>query len=402
MPEFGSFLLIGAVAALVTFATTPLVGMLARRQGWVYLPNDRTVHQSPLPDVGGLAMYIGLLAAMLVAWSLDAFDLLFSRNSEPIGVLVAATIIYVVGFIDDVRGLSPPAKVAGTVLAGLALVQFGVVMYAFRLPFFDGPILLAQEWRPLVTVLWLLGMTQAINFIDGLDGLAAGIVAIGAGAFFLYSQKLIDSDVLDVRNIGPLMAIIAVGVCVGFLPHNFNPARIMMGDGGALLLGLLLAVATSVVGGRADSFNQEFIGQTYFFLAPLAIPLLILGVPIFDLAFAIFRRAASRRSLSTADKGHLHHRLMELGHGHRRSVVILWTWTLLLSAFVLYPTLSGRNPAYLPFGIIALAIVLFTVLHPSVRARRRSNGTGNADHADGTDAAGQEHASSELSGPVPE
>ena len=373
MPDLGSFLLIGAVAALVTFVTTPLVGMLARRQGWVYLPNDRTVHQSPLPDIGGMAMYVGLLAAMLAAWLLDAFDVMFASNSEPIGVLIAATIIYVVGFIDDIRGLSPPAKVAGTVLAGLALVQFGVVMYAFRLPFFDGPILLAQEWRPLVTVLWLLGMTQAINLIDGLDGLAAGIVAIGAGAFFLYSQELIDSDVLDVRNIGPLVAIIAVGVCIGFLPHNFNPARIMMGDGGALLLGLLLAVATSVVGGRADSFNQEFIGQTYFFLAPLAIPLLILGVPIFDLAFAIFRRATSRRSLSTADKGHLHHRLMDLGHGHRRSVVILWTWTLLLSAFVLYPTLSGRNPAYLPFGIVALAIVLFTVLHPSVRARRRGD-----------------------------
>ncbi len=385
MPEFGSFLLIGAVAALVTFVTTPLVGMLARREGWVYLPNDRTVHQSPLPDVGGLALYVGLLAAMFTAWSLDAFDLLFSSNSEPIGVLVAATIIYIVGFIDDVRGLSPPAKVAGTVLAGLALVQFGVVMYAFRLPFLDGPILLAQEWRPLVTVLWLLGMTQAINLIDGLDGLAAGIVAIGAGAFFLYSQELLDSDVISATNIGPLIAIIAVGVCVGFLPHNFNPARIMMGDGGALLLGLLLAVATSVVGGRADSFNQEFIGQTYFFLAPLAIPLLILGVPIFDLAFAIFRRATSRRSLSTADKGHLHHRLMDLGHGHRRSVVILWTWTLLLSAFVLYPTLTGRNPAYLPFGIIALAIVLFTVLHPSVRARRRETaqpGPGDVDDDD--------------------
>jgi UDP-GlcNAc:undecaprenyl-phosphate/decaprenyl-phosphate GlcNAc-1-phosphate transferase len=374
MPELGSFLLIGAVAAVVTFATTPLVGSVARGRGWVYLPNDRTVHQTPLPDVGGLAMYIGFLAAMLTAWLVDAFDVLFASNSEPIGVLIAATIIYAVGFVDDVRGISPPAKVAGTVLAGLALVQFGVVMYAFRLPFFDGPILLAQEWRPLVTVLWLLGMTTAINLIDGLDGLAAGIVAIGAGAFFLYSQELIASNVLDVKNIGPLLAIVAVGMCLGFLPHNFNPARIIMGDGGALLLGLLLAVATSVVGGRADSFSQEFIGQTYFFLAPLAIPLLILGVPIVDLAFAIFRRATSRRSLSTADKGHLHHRLMDLGHGHRRSVVILWTWTLLLSAFVLYPTLTGRNPTYLPFGIIALAIVLFTVLHPSVRARRRETG----------------------------
>jgi UDP-GlcNAc:undecaprenyl-phosphate GlcNAc-1-phosphate transferase len=217
-------------------------------------------------------------------------------------------------------------------------------------------------------------MTQAINLIDGLDGLAAGIVAIGAFAFFLYSQELTNTGLLDIRNIGPLIAIIAVGVCIGFLPHNFNPARIMMGDGGALLLGLFLAVSTSVVGGRADSFSEEFVGQTYFFLAPLAIPLLILGVPIFDLLFAVVRRATGRKSLATADKGHLHHRLMDLGHGHRRSVVILWTWTALLSGFVLYPTLTGQNPAYLPFGIAALGIILFTVLHPSVRARRRGNG----------------------------
>jgi UDP-GlcNAc:undecaprenyl-phosphate GlcNAc-1-phosphate transferase len=374
VPTVGSFLLIGAVAALVTFATTPLVGRLARRRGWVYLPNDRTVHQSPLPDVGGLAMFAGFLAAMLTAWLVDAFDVLFENNSEPLGVVIAATIVFGVGFLDDVREVSAPAKVAGTVLAGIVLVQFGVVMFSFRLPFFDGPIVLA-DLAPLVTVLWLVGMTQAINLIDGLDGLAAGIVAIAAFAFFLYSQELTDQGGLDVFNIGPLLAIIAVGVCIGFLPHNFNPARIMMGDGGALFLGLLLAVSTSVVGGRADVFTPEgFVGQTYFFLAPLIIPLLILGVPIFDMAFAIVRRVSSRKSFAAADKGHLHHRLMDLGHGHRRSVVILWVWTALLSAFVLYPTLTGRNPTYLPFGIIALAIVLYTVLHPSVRARRRSNG----------------------------
>jgi UDP-GlcNAc:undecaprenyl-phosphate GlcNAc-1-phosphate transferase len=381
VPGLGSFLLIGAVAALVTFATTPLVGMLARRQGWVYLPNDRTVHQTPLPDVGGLALYLGFLAAMFTAWQVDAFDVLFESNSEPLGVVLAATIIYIVGFIDDIRELSAPAKVAGTVLAGLVLVQFGVVMFSFRLPFYDGPILLSNDLQPLITVLWLLGMTQAINLIDGLDGLAAGIVAIAAFAFFLYSQELTDSGLLDVKNVGPLLAIVTVGVCVGFLPHNFNPARIMMGDGGALLLGLLLAVSTSVVGGRADSFSQEFIGQTYFFLAPLAIPLLILGVPIFDMAFAIVRRVSSRKSFAAADKGHLHHRLMNLGHGHRRSVVILWGWTALLSAFVLYPTLTGRNPTYLPFGIVAAGIVLYTVLHPSVRARRRENNAADAEAA---------------------
>jgi UDP-GlcNAc:undecaprenyl-phosphate GlcNAc-1-phosphate transferase len=379
VPGLGSFLLIGAVAAGVTLVATPLVKVLARRQGWVYLPNDRTVHQTPLPDVGGLAMFAGFLVAMVVAWSLDAFDVLFDSNSEPLGVVLAACIVFGVGFIDDIRELSAPAKVAGTVLAGIVLVQFGVVMYSFRLPFYDGPIVLSGDLQPLITVLWLVGLTQAINLIDGLDGLAAGIVAIAAFAFFLYSQELTDNGLLDVANVGPLLAIIAVGVCVGFLPHNFNPARIMMGDGGALFLGLLLAVATSVVGGRADSFSQEFVGQTYFFLAPLAIPVLILGVPILDMAFAIVRRVSSRRSFAMADKGHLHHRLMNLGHGHRRSVVILWTWTALLSAFVLYPTLTGRNPVYLPFGIIAAAIVLYTVLHPSVRARRRENATAASD-----------------------
>ncbi|MBG7603550.1 MAG: undecaprenyl/decaprenyl-phosphate alpha-N-acetylglucosaminyl 1-phosphate transferase [Actinobacteria bacterium] len=374
MPDIGSYLLIGAVAAVVTFATTPIVGWLARRRGWVYLPTDRTVHQTPLPDVGGLAMFLGFVAALTTAKFTDVFDVLFDSNSEPLGVLLAAAIIFVVGFIDDIREISPPAKLAGTVLAGLVLVQFGVVMFSFRLPFYEGPIILSDDLQPLVTVLWLIGMTQAINLIDGLDGLAAGIVAIAAFAFFLYSQELTNTGLLDVRNIGPLIAIIAVGVCVGFLPHNFNPARIMMGDGGALLLGLFLAVSTSVVGGRADSFSEEFVGQTYFFLAPLAIPLLILGVPIFDLLFAVIRRATGRKSLAAADKGHLHHRLMDLGHGHRRSVVILWTWTALLSGFVLYPTLTGQNPAYLPFGIAALGIILFTVLHPSVRARRRGNG----------------------------
>lgn len=374
MPDVGSYLLVGLVAAAVTFVATPVVAKLARRRGWVYLPNERTVHTEPLPDVGGLAMFIGFGVALFVAWIMNDFESLFASNSEPLGVIIAATIIFGTGFLDDVRELSAPAKVFGTVLAGVALVYFGVVMFWFRLPYLGGT-LLDPDLQPLVTVLWLVGMSQAINLIDGLDGLAAGVVAIGAFAFFLYSEELTANDVIREVNIGPLFAILAVGVCVGFLPHNFNPARIMMGDGGALLLGLLLAVSTSVVGGRADPFGGETVGTTYFFLAPIAIPLLILGVPIFDTAFAIVRRATSRSSLATADKKHLHHRLINLGHGHRRSVLILWTWTGLLSAFVLYPILTDQNPNYLPFGIAALGIVLYTVLHPSVIEQRRRNNT---------------------------
>lgn len=376
MPDLGSYLLIGSIAAIATFIATPLVARLAYIVGWVYEPNERTVHTEPLPDVGGLAMFIGFGAALFAAWAVGDFDALFASNSEPLGVIVAAGIVFATGFLDDVREVSAPAKVFGTVLAGVALVYFGVVMDSFRLPYL-GALLIDPAWQPLVTVLWLVGMTQAINLIDGLDGLAAGVVAIGAFAFFLYSQELTDLDLIDSGNIGPLFAILAVGVCVGFLPHNFNPAKIIMGDGGALLLGLLLAVSTSVVGGRANAFGAggEFVGTTYFFLAPIAIPLLILGVPILDTAFAIVRRATSRSSLATADKGHLHHRLINLGHGHRRSVLILWTWTALLSGFVLYPILTDQNPRYLPFGIAAMGIVLYTVLHPSVVAQRRRNNT---------------------------
>jgi UDP-GlcNAc:undecaprenyl-phosphate GlcNAc-1-phosphate transferase len=319
-------------------------------------------------------MYIGFVVAFMAAWLAGSLDVLFESNSEPWGVLIAATIIFVVGLIDDVRDISAPAKVFGAVLAGVVLVYFGVEMFAFRIPFYEGAIFLDESLSPLITVLWLVGMSQAINLIDGLDGLAAGIVGIGAVAFFLYSERLATLDLLDTANVGPLLAVVAAGICFGFLPHNFNPARIFMGDGGALLLGLLMAVSTSVVGGRVE-VGEESVGTTYFFLAPLAIPLLILGVPIFDTLFAIVRRATSGQGLASADKGHLHHRLMEMGHGHRRSVVILWTWTALLSAFVLYPTLTDQNPTYLPFGIAVIGIVLYTVLHPSVRARRRENGT---------------------------
>jgi UDP-GlcNAc:undecaprenyl-phosphate GlcNAc-1-phosphate transferase len=371
MPGTGAYLLIGAIAAAVTFVTTPIVVKVARRVGWVVQPDPRRIHKVATPDVGGIAMFIGFVVAFGVARLMDTFDPIFARNSEPRGVLFAAALMFIIGFIDDIREISAPAKMIGTVLVGVVLVVYGVTMFYFRLPFMDVYIL-SDDWVPLITVLWLLGMTSAINFIDGLDGLAAGIVAIAGGAFFLYAQHLADPSIgmLTQPNIGPLVAIMAVGICMGFLPHNFNPARIFMGDGGALLLGLLMAVSTSVVGGRADPNAQRFIGQTYFFLAPLFIPLFILGVPILDTLFAILRRAVRRQGVASADKGHLHHRLIEMGHGQRRAVLILWTWTALLSAFVLYPVFTGSGVSYVPIGAAMLCLVLFTVFHPQIRARK--------------------------------
>jgi UDP-GlcNAc:undecaprenyl-phosphate GlcNAc-1-phosphate transferase len=224
-----------------------------------------------------------------------------------------------------------------------------------------------------MTVLWVYGMTNAINFIDGLDGLAAGVVAIAAAAFTIYAQRLSAGGLLAPENIGPLLAVIACGVCVGFLPHNINPARVFMGDGGAYFLGLLMAASTLVVGGR---IADQFSGQTYFFYAPLFIPLFILGVPMLDLAWSVIRRTYRRKGAATADAEHIHHRLMRLGHGQRRSVFILWAWTALLSGFVLYPTFGAGGHQFVnhiaPFAVAGLGVALYTMFHPGIRERSRA------------------------------
>ena len=366
MIDLTGYLIVGASAAVATAGATKAVEILAHKKGWLAEPDERRLHPIATQNVGGLAFLVGLIAALLLASRMDRFSSVISGNSELVGVLIAAVLITVLGFLDDIRELSPPMKVTGVVAVGIVLVWFGVTMFYFRLPFLD-VFVLSNDWIPLFTVVWLLGMTQAINLIDGLDGLATGIVAIAAGSFFVYSKHLGDLGLLAEPNIGPLISIITLGICIGFLPFNFNPAKIFMGDCGALMLGLLMAIATSVVGGRADPQSQNFSGQTYFFIAPLFIPLLILGVPLFDVVFAIFRRTINRQGFATADRGHLHHRLIALGHGPRRAVVILWAWTALLSAVVLYPALSSSSPNFLPLIAVAVILALFTVLHPRLR-----------------------------------
>ena len=363
MIDLTGYLIVGAAAAGATAVMTPLVTVVARKRGWMAAPDERRNHPVPTPNIGGVAFLAGLLFALFVASRMDRFDPILEGNSEIIGVVLAALIITALGLFDDIREVSAPMKITGTVVAGLALVWFGVTMFYFRVPFLD-VFVLSDDWIPLFTVVWLIGMTQAVNLIDGLDGLAAGIVAIASASFFAYSKHLENLSLLSEPNIGPLIAIITVGVCVGFLPFNFNPARVFMGDCGALLLGLLLAVSTSVVGGRADPQLQSFSAQTYFFVAPLFIPLLILGVPIVDVIFAVLRRTVSRQGLTQADRGHLHHRLIALGHGPRRAVVILWAWTALLSTVALLPALSNETPNFGPVLAAAVALALFTVLHP--------------------------------------
>ena len=363
MPSLSAYLVVGGAAALVTFVCIPIVIRLSPRFGAMVQPTDRHVHTRPTSTAGGAAMILGVVVAAAVAAVHPAFSDVMAARTEMVGVIVAACVMWSVGFVDDLREISPPAKIAGMVLSGSILSLTGVSILVFRVPFFD-MLVLSADWSFFVTVVWVIGMANVVNLIDGLDGLAAGIVAIAAATFLLYALRLGDEAVLDPANPGALWAVIALGVCIGFLPHNVHPARIFMGDGGALLLGLLMAASTMSVGGRTSA---EFSGQAFFFFAPIFIPLVILGVPILDTLWAILRRTISRQGFSTADKKHLHHRLMNLGHGHRRAVLILWAWTALLSAMVLYPTYTGEGDAIVPIGILALALGLFSVLHPRLR-----------------------------------
>jgi UDP-GlcNAc:undecaprenyl-phosphate/decaprenyl-phosphate GlcNAc-1-phosphate transferase len=389
----GGYVQVGLVAALTTAAITPLVRRYATRLGFVTLPDERRVHVLPTPALGGVAMYVGFVAAFGFAWKVRRFAPVFKDSLEPLGIFLAATVVFLVGFIDDLKkshpknnkeGISAPAKFSGLVLAGTVLAVFGVTMWHLRIPSFIGRqiLVLPGDLRPLFIILWLAGMANAINFIDGLDGLAAGTIAISSAAFFLYSREMDNKHLLFGPSIGPLIAVIVCGICVGFIPYNFHPAKIFMGDCGALLLGGLMAVCTAVVGGRANPLEGSpgANGQTFFFFAPIVIPLVILGVPLFDTAFAILRRASQRQGIAVADKGHLHHRLLRLGHGHRRSVSILWAWTTLLSGVVLFPVYSGgRGNGVVLFALIALGLALYTLFHPEVRQRREES-SGNVEN----------------------
>jgi len=367
----GGYAVVGLIAALVTTLVTPLCRLVALRYGVVAQPDaQRRVHLAPTPQLGGVAMCVAVLVGLAVASFIPQFKGVFGSSSEPLGIALAAVIITAVGVVDDMIDVSPPAKLAGMVLAGTTLYFLGVVMYYVRVPFL-GILVLSPDLVPLLTVLWVLGMANAINFIDGLDGLAAGIVAISSGVFFLYSDRLFKAGLLPGGNVGPLIAVITCGACIGFLPWNFSPARIFMGDAGALLLGLLLAASTMVVGGRADPASR-FSGQTYFFVAPLFIPFVILAVPMFDTVLAIIRRTWRRSGVAIADRQHLHHRLLEMGHGPRRAVVILWSFTAIFSGLALAPSFISARWPLIPLSIAFVVTLAVTLLHPDLRRARRA------------------------------
>jgi UDP-GlcNAc:undecaprenyl-phosphate GlcNAc-1-phosphate transferase len=354
-------LVVFAVAAGVSAAATPFVRRLARLVGAIDIPDDRKVHQEPTPRLGGVAIYLGILAGFAAARLLGRFGDLFGSSSEPIGVLVGATAVMLLGVVDDVRGMRAPTKLAGQVLATGALILGGVQLFYFWLPGV-GVISLSPDLSAILTVIWTLAVINAVNLIDGLDGLAAGVATIAAGTLFVYAWRTSGG----VATTATLVPALVAGACVGFLPYNFNPARIFMGDSGSMLLGLLLASSTvSGVGRTVEPRFSDVAGL----IVPVLIPFLVLAIPLADAGFAIMRRMAAGKPVFHPDKSHIHHWLFDMAQSHRKAVLVMYSWSAMLAAAALLLSIGvGAGPRLAAIGI-GVALIATILIVP--RALRR-------------------------------
>lgn len=313
-------LLVLLTAAVVTFLSTGAVRIAAIRFGAVAVPRDRDVHVQPTPRLGGVGMYIGLVAGLLFAQQLPALTRGFEYTPDMGAALVSGTIIVIVGIIDDRWGLDALTKFVGQVTAAGVLVVMGVSWIVIYQPFDGSTLILDQLQAGLFTVLVAVVMINAMNFVDGLDGLAAGLGLIAAVAICVFSVGLLHDQGGDVGAYPPaLIAAALAGACLGFLPHNFQPARIFMGDSGSMLIGLMLAAISTSASGRiplAAYGTRDLLGL----LSPLILVGAVMFIPILDLLLAVVRRTRAGVSPFSPDKMHLHHRLLQIGQD-RKSVV---------------------------------------------------------------------------------
>lgn len=361
-------------AAAVTFLLTGLVRLLAIKVGAVARPRERDVHLTPIPRLGGVAMYGGVLGGMVLAHQLPVLRRSFEFSWDAMAVLVAGAIIVLVGSLDDRLDLDSLTKFAGQVTAAGVLVLFGLQWFVFWVPWNGGAestgsvLLLGQDQAVLLTVLLAVVLANAMNFVDGLDGLAAGIGLIAAVATAAFSLHLLDESGGDVSAYPPtLIAATLAGACLGFLPHNFQPAKVFMGDSGSMLIGVMLAAATTSASGRIDP-SRYGASDALALLSPLLVVAAVLFVPLLDLVLAVVRRTSAGRSPFSPDKMHLHHRLLEIGHSHRRAVLLIYLWASVLAFGAVALTLFDVFVVVWGVGLGLLVALLGSVV-PRLRTR---------------------------------
>lgn len=367
------YLIVTAVAFATTVAMLPLIKRLARVIGAVSYPEARHIHTTPTPVLGGLAMFAGVVAAFFAGSQLASFGDVFGQTSDPEAVLLAASVVVLLGVVDDVRGMAAPVKLTGQMLASALIVLFGVSLLFIYIPGDPGSIIsLGPDLATLLTVAAIVIMINAVNLADGLDGLAAGMVGIAALALLVYVEMAegIGTILLDTPTVAPLVLCALIGVCSGFLLFNFHPASIFMGDTGSMLLGMLLAAAgIAALEAVVRPSRSDIAGIS----VPVLVPALVLAVPLFDTVWAIGRRVRTGGSVFAPDKGHLHHRLVMMGHSQRRAVMMMYYWSAVF-AFI-GVGMSVMTPAQtIASFLAAIVLAMLYALLSRVAQHRRDRG----------------------------
>jgi len=324
-----------ALAFIVSLITTPLSKKLSVQFGAVDQPRERGMHKTPMPRMGGIAIILGFVVTILILMPLVS-EL---RNRQFIGFLIGALIIAAAGVIDDTRGLKPVWKLAFQIAAAVTVILSGTRITMATWPFKDFLI----HFDEVITILWIIGITNAVNLIDGVDGLAAGVSSIAAITLMILCA-------MSGGHLAVILTAAIAGSCLGFLPRNFSPAEVIMGDTGALFLGYVLSVC-SILG----------VFKTYAILA-VAISVFCLALPVFDTLFAILRRVYNRRPISEADKGHLHHRLINAGYSQRGAVFILYALSVLCGIVAIVISINDVR-VFAITGVFLFAFILMMLIY---------------------------------------
>lgn len=350
------YLLILLVAAAITYVSVPVVRHIALVTHTLTPVRSRDVHKVPVPRLGGVAMYVGMVAAIAVASHIPYLEGVFEGGSAW-GVVTSGGLLCALGVVDDLFDLEWWAKLAGQALAASILAWQGVQLVSFPIA---GLTIGSSGFSMVMTIFVVLTAINAVNFVDGLDGLAAGTVAIGAMAFFGYTYVLTRNTSPDsYASLAATLGAALIGICLGFLPHNFNPATIFMGDCGSMLLGLMSAATAIVVTGQIDPISISY-GRALPAFLPVLLPLAMMLLPLTDMMLAVVRRVSAGKSPFHPDRMHIHHRLLSAGLTHRRVVLVMYMWT----AAVVFPLAAwafiDTRQAILALGLSLIAAFVFT------------------------------------------
>ncbi|MBQ0865154.1 MraY family glycosyltransferase [Streptomyces smyrnaeus] len=370
------YLLTLCVTAAVTYLLTGPVRKFAIAAGAMPPVRARDVHREPTPRLGGIAMFGGLCAGLLVASQLTNIGELFTLSDEPRALLSGAGLIWLIGVLDDKWGVDALVKLGGQMIAAGVMVLQGLTILWLPVPGV-GNVALTPFQGTLLTVALVVITINAVNFVDGLDGLAAGMVCIAGVAFFMYAYRIWYGYGIEAAAPATLFAAVLMGMCVGFLPHNMHPARIFMGDSGSMLIGLVLAAGAVSITGQVDpDVMVEHTGSVKSAVhtmvplyMPLLLPLSIIAIPVADLVMAIVRRTWNGRSPFAADRGHLHHRLLEIGHSHSRAVLIMYFWAALIAFGAVAFSVRSSSLAIVLAVVLLSAVGLVVLLMPRYTPR---------------------------------